>query len=187
MKKRILTCSLMMIFCVSYAQIYQWTDSQGVVHFSDIPHQGAKTVATPEVQSYSAPQPQSTVPQIENTKVEQDTKAKQDTKNHQYKTVQIIQPSDQATIRNNQGNVTVSVKIEPALFPGDTLQLLFDGTPWGVAQANTLFQVTGVYRGSHTIAVQVLDSHGNVLGTSEQIMVYMQQPRVGMFHPSAAQ
>ncbi len=37
-----------------------------------------------------------------------------------------------------------------------------------------------MYRGSHTIAVQVVNTEGKVLITSDMVTIYMQQPRVGM-------
>lgn len=36
---------------ILHAEIYQWTDSNGSVHFSDQPHSGAKEVNLPAIQS----------------------------------------------------------------------------------------------------------------------------------------
>jgi hypothetical protein len=61
MNKCVLTVVLMSIVCVSYAQIYKWTDSQGVIHFSDTPHDGAQKLNIPDAQTYSPPSPKQDV------------------------------------------------------------------------------------------------------------------------------
>ncbi|MCW8385821.1 DUF4124 domain-containing protein [Fluoribacter dumoffii] len=173
MNKFLVSLSLMMCICISYAQIYKWTDSQGNVHFSDTPHEGAEIITIPEEQSYSSPNPSSTsTPKEED---EQPVKLK-----HTYTKIEIAQPKPGATIRNNQGFVEISVEVEPELFPGDQLQLIYDNAPLGKPQTNPLFEVNGMYRGSHTFAVQIVDADENVLETSEPITIYVFRPRVGM-------
>ena len=172
MKKITFIFSLMMIICASHAQIYQWTDSQGTVHFSDSPHVGSTTVKIPDSQTFSGA--------TSSESAKNAAEAKASGKNQRYQKLVITQPDDHATIRNNQGYIVVAVQLEPNLLTGDNLQLVFDGSPLGDPQANPLFQLNGIYRGSHTIAVQALDANGNPTMTSQTITVYMQRPRVGM-------
>ncbi|EHL32339.1 DUF4124 domain-containing protein [Legionella drancourtii] len=173
MNKLCIALSLMMVICISYADIYKWVDSQGNVHFSDTPHPGAEKLNIPDAQTYSPPVPQSTEP-------EKLTPANPDAYKPTYTKVAITQPDNEATIRNNQGSIAVTAEIEPDLFPGDKVQLIFDGSPLGEPQTNLLFQLSGIYRGSHTIAVQVIDADGGAVETSEPITVFMFRPRVGM-------
>jgi len=172
------------------AEVYKWTDSKGIVHFSDKPHPDAEKIQLPKVQSYSSPspvaEPADDSVSDETTTNEQDS-VKSDvpkdtdvTKSPAYKNVSIIQPADQETIRNNQGYVSVIVQLEPELKVQDKLQLLFNGVPHGEPQAATVFALTNIDRGSHTISVDVLDAKGKVLKTSNKITIYMQRPRVGM-------
>lgn len=173
MNKPVLFVFLMMAICISNAQIYKWTDSQGVVHFSDKPHEGAEKVKIPEAQTYTPPADDAGgAPQQDNVKQKEDE--------DKYTKLEIIQPQNEATIRNNQGYVVVAVQIEPDLSQGDNLQIIFDGSPLGDPQPNLLFQLNGIYRGSHTIAVQVLNAKGDVLKTSDSITIFMHNPRVGM-------
>ncbi|KGP63466.1 hypothetical protein EP47_05615 [Legionella norrlandica] len=172
MNKLVSFVLLMMIICCSHAQIYKWTDSQGVVHFSDKPHEGAEKVKIPETQTYTPPENGSG-----GSSEPKEVKKEEEEK---YTRLEIIQPQNEATIRNNQGYVVVAVQIEPDLSSGDNLQLIFDGAPLGDPQPNLLFQLNGIYRGSHTIAVQVLNANGEVVKTSESITIYMHRPRVGM-------
>lgn len=168
----VLVASFMLLISSSHAQIYKWTDSQGVVHFSDSPHAGSKQVTVPEAQSFSPPvsQTNSTPQEPEKTMNEE----------HKYSKISIMQPLNEATIRNNQGYVVVAVELEPALAEGDMLQMVFDGAPLGDPQPNTLFQLNGIYRGSHTLAVQILNAAGEVLLTSDNITIFMHRPHVNM-------
>lgn len=173
MNKLVLVISGLLFVCGSFAQIYKWTDSQGVVHFSDHPHEGAEKLKMPEIQTYSAP--------VSNkTNTPSDQEAAPQTIEHEYTKLDIIQPINEATIRNNQGYVVVSALLEPKLFDGDTLQMIFDGAPLGDPQPNLIFTLNGIYRGTHTLAVQVLNNKGEVLKVSDKITIFMQRPRVGM-------
>ena len=172
MKRIGVVVSLAFIACVSFAQVYKWTDSQGVIHFSDTPHAGAETINNIQTQGYSSPPIPSSVPSIQNPS----TTKKQET----YTKLAITQPADQSTIRNNQGYVVVTIEVEPQLLPGNSIQILFDGKAQGTPQNSLMFQLNGIYRGSHTIAVQILDANGEVLKTSPPVTIFMQRPRVGM-------
>lgn len=172
MNKLALAVLFMVGICVAYAQVFTWTDSQGVVHFSDKPHAGAKQIKLPVTQTFSPPANQTAAPPSE---AEEDKDIA-----HKYTKVIINQPLNESTIRNNQGYVVVVVQVEPELSRGDMLQMIFDGSPLGDPQPNLLFQLNGIYRGSHTLAVQVLDSNGNVLATSDAVTIFMHRPRVGM-------
>lgn len=180
MLKIFLAFLLNVYVCASLAQIYQWTDNQGVVHFSDTPHAGAKKLENLDVQTYSTPPVPSSVPSIQENIEDIDEKQKEYTK------VAILQPKDKLTIRNPQGYVVVSALVEPALFPGDKVQVLLDDNVIGSPQEALIFQLSGIYRGTHTIEIQVVDSEGNVIKSSPFVTIYMQNPRVNMGKPSAS-
>jgi hypothetical protein len=179
MNKFALFVSLIMltIISVAYAQVYKWTDSQGLVHFSDTPHDGAEKIKIPDAQTFSPP----TIPKVKLP--DEDDQGKHTAKDHTYKKVAITQPLNEATIRNNDGYLVVTVELDPRLAEGDKVQLLFDGSPLGDPQTNLVFQLNGIYRGAHTITVEVLDSNGSVLNTSDPVTIFMQRPRVGMGKP----
>jgi hypothetical protein len=174
MKKFVIVFAMLISMCTCYADVYTWKDSQGVVHFSDQPHDGAERVKVPEIQTFS--QPSSSQPSDSKA----DPSSKVDKSKQTYDVVEIIQPENNATIRNNDGSVQVSLKVEPALAPGDLIQLQFDGSAVGEPQANLQFQLSGVFRGAHSVAAQVVNRQGDVLGSSEPVTFFMQRPRVGM-------
>lgn len=169
----------MMVICASYAmQIYKWTDSQGNVHFSDTPRKGAETVTIPETQSFSSPTPSS--PQTPAQKPEQEDQDDTIKLKNSYTKIEITQPQSGATIRNNQGFVVVTAGVEPELRPGDKLQLIYDSGTLGEPQVNPVFEIKGMNRGTHNLAVQIVDADGNVIDTSDPITIYVFRPRVGM-------
>ncbi len=151
-------------------QIYKWTDSSGTVHFTDKPRPGAEKVDLPAVQTFSSPpvEPVATPEPLQLVDEATDYK------------IEIVEPKNQATIRNNQGYISVMLQITPELKESDKVQILFDGSPLGEPQANTVFALKDVNRGAHSIAAQIVGGAGKVLDTSEAITVYMHRPRVGM-------
>ena len=170
---KIVLLSLLMVSPI-FAQIYKWTDSNGDVHFSDQPHPNAEKLDIPEAQTFKPPpllSPQSSPSQSNSQDGDTD---------RGYSVLKIVQPQNEETIRNTEGYIPVVASIEPRLKDGDKLQVLYDGKPLGDAKASTVFALSQVKRGSHTIAVQVVDSEGKVIQTSDTITVFMMQPRVNM-------
>lgn len=169
MAKRILCLGFIFLLApaLAGAAIYQWTDKQGQVHFSDQPHPGAKKIILPPVPDpaprpvpvESTPQP----PVVSKPKV------------RQYHTIEIVQPQSEATLRSNEGLVTVYVYTDPALFPGDKYVLLVDGLPSGAPQTSNQFSLQDIYRGTHSIQVEVIDPDGKIIGKSETVIFFMQR------------
>jgi len=81
--------------------------------------------------------------------------------------LQILSPAADEAIRNNAGTVSVTVEAEPALQPGHFYQLLLDGEPFGAPGEQTSFQLSNVDRGTHQLAVAVVDAQERVLQQSE--------------------
>lgn len=172
MIKRVVPILFLAIASTASAQVYTWTDSSGIVHYSDQPHEGAEKVKLPEAQSYVPPSP-------DDKKEPNDYQLKENEGNV-YTAINVISPQPNETIRNNDGSISISADIEPPLFIGDKAQLLFDGTLVGKPQLNGAFSITGVDRGTHSIVVQIINASGEVVMSSPTIAVYMQRPRVGM-------
>ena len=153
---------------VGHCAVYKWKDKQGNVHYSDKPHPGAKRIKLPPSSTYT-PRP---LPK-------QQPGQQQAGALRSYKSITVIQPENEATIRNNQGLVSVAVSLEPALMTGDSVVLLYDGKPVGEPQRTTAFTIDGVYRGTHTVSAQVVDGKGKVIGESNTVTFHMHRPRVG--------
>lgn len=171
MKKKGISCLCLFFVAIAHAQIYKWTDGNGTVHYSDVPQPGAQKIDLPEVQT-STPSP----PPAEEPPVKLAPKKAP----FEYKSVEIVQPKNEETLRNNQGFVPVVVNITPELQKGNLMQLIYDGSPLGDPQPAKVFAINDSLRGTHTLAVQVLNADGEVAITSDPITFYMQRPRVGM-------
>jgi len=94
--------------------------------------------------------------------------------------VKISSPQNEETIHDNTGRVPVTVAItggEP-LGAGGSIRALLDGKPFGPAARAASFVLEGIERGEHLLRVQVLDSAGTVIATSEPVKFYMWQASV---------
>lgn len=91
-----------------------------------------------------------------------------------YASVAIVQPANEETVHDNQGNVVVQVAVSPSLAPGDRVALLLDGRSVG-AQMDTTFALSGIDRGTHTLQAQIVDANGATLLASRPVTFYMWQ------------
>lgn len=158
------------------ADVFRWTDSNGVVHFSDRPHPGAQILNIPGSPPPGAANPDQKSEQIPN----QTEEPAADSSEQEYQSVAITQPKQDETVRNNQGYVPIIIEVEPDLRPGDLFQVMLDGKAIGKPQPGKLFALNELDRGTHTVAVQIVGADGNVINTSDAVTFHMQRPRVGM-------
>lgn len=88
--------------------------------------------------------------------------------------VSITQPADKATIRSAEGILSVSVGLAHALQPNQALVYQVDGKTLysGSATSHTFHNI---YRGTHTVTVQLTDASGNPV-SSASATVYMKRP-----------
>ncbi len=156
------------LVCAAFgAQIYQWSDDNGRVHFSDIPHLGATVI-----NQKSAP-----IVTISTDIKAQSTPSKSN--QHDFK-ITIIEPVDQATIRNNQGYIAIHAHITPELKSGFKIQILLDGVATGSSYPTLNGTLNGIERGAHRLELQLIDKHGALVSRSSSITVFMQRPRINM-------
>ena len=79
----------------------------------------------------------------------------------------ILAPADDAALRDNAGHVQVHGRVRPALAPGHQVQLLLDGTPWGSPQSTANFALANIDRGTHSLALRILNGEGKPLFTGQ--------------------
>ncbi|MCR9278163.1 MAG: DUF4124 domain-containing protein [Pseudomonadaceae bacterium] len=87
----------------------------------------------------------------------------------------IISPANDETIRDNAGSVSISAATTPALRRGHSLRLVMDGTLTDLPADGTVFDLSNVDRGTHTIAVAVVDRAGNVLAQGQPSTFHLQR------------
>lgn len=155
------------------AEVYRWVDEDGLIHFSDRPHEGAETVVLPQAQSFSAPAV-SRRQQIAEAEAETDP-----SEFDGYKSLRIIRPGQDEVLWNTGGLVDVQVDPEPQLQSGHNIQLFLDGQRVsGLAGGQRTFQLSEVYRGAHSLRAEIHDADGNGLFQSVAITFTVQQTSV---------
>lgn len=91
--------------------------------------------------------------------------------------IQLTTPSDQQTLRDNQGNLTIMASTNRKLSHGHNVRLRLDGDIYGRPQAQLVWPLTNIERGSHTLQVELL-KHGKVIASSEEITVFLHRARI---------
>ncbi|MCW5589904.1 MAG: DUF4124 domain-containing protein [Legionellales bacterium] len=165
---------IFLIPALSFSEIYRWTDSQGVTHFSDQPHDGAATVKLPPMQTYTPtpaeakPKTPMVIPQTE--------------KKINY-TIAFTSPLDQATITpGERENMQVSITITPELHKGDQLKVFLDNEfyPNGSKQ----FSLPNLERGTHTLQAKIM--RGNTVLAQTPIITFYVKQASQLFTPRSA-
>jgi hypothetical protein len=146
-----LACSVVLA-----ATVYKWTDEDGVVHYSDQPHANAEKVHVQAVQTYKsgpsdagggaqpAPSGGGTAPAA-------------------YAGCAIAQPGDNQNYPNVE-SLSIVVRTDPSLHPGDQIFLMLDGAPLNNAQpVGTQFTLSPVERGTHTLQAVVRAGTGALM------------------------
>ena len=165
---------LMILLFVSSAvfaeKVYQWTDPQGNVVFSDKPHPDAKQIDVPDLPSFDT--------QTTNTKKTASQTTKTQTNKLVYTSLKIISPKNEETIWSNQGIILVSVELQPALAQGDQLWVTLDGKKVAQIQDGKQAQLSNIDRGTHSVQVKIVDSRNKVVKTSDSITVFLHKTTV---------
>ena len=159
--KWLLLLSVFLASTVTAQTIYKVVQADGTILYTDTPQEGASQVEllgnTSNVAD-SLPTP----------KIKPQTTEKPSPR---YK-VTITSPEPEATIRNNQGNVTITASTTPS-FRG-RYRLTFDGQSTRINSAGN-FTLTGLNRGTHTYHIDILDNKGKTLASSPSQTLYLHQ------------
>lgn len=136
--------------------IYRWVDQDGKVHFGDRPPAAGPRGEITTLPAINIVTPAETAPSEED---EDTTPAGRAVA---YSRFEIVSPRDDEAVRANDGNVTITLGIEPALFAGHVVRLVLDGDE---AARGSGLQMTlnNLDRGTHTLAAEVIGRDGRVI------------------------
>ena len=146
-------------------KIYVWRNADGVLVFSDSPKPGAEEVEVKDPNIVSGSVDTSILditPKVIEEKYE----------------VEISQPANNATIRDNTGSVHVQGRIMPIFKQGLKILLLLDGKPYGKAQRYSIFALRNIERGEHQIKLNLINNKGKVIASSPPVTFYMHRATV---------
>ncbi len=150
------------------ASVYKWVDENGVVHFSDQPHENAQKVELKAPQTYSAPKTPAGPARPARAPGPQPAAA--------YQRCAISEPAADQVFMNTS-TVTAGVTVQPAVRLGDTVIVTMDGQRIpGVPPGGGGFTISPVDRGTHSIQMTVVDSSGKTVCSSAAVTFHVHQP-----------
>ena len=176
MKKWIALVLLICFIASAFAEIYQSTDEEGVVTYSDQPKQNAKPIILPPASISTPVAPQTITPALEKNTIKPKSI---------YKKFSIVKPivnsKDNEVTFQNAEDILVELAVDPALTKEDTVQLLLDGNPVSKQQSSLKFIVPKVNekqeplltRGTHTLQAVLLDKNQQTIATTPEITIYI--------------
>jgi hypothetical protein len=161
------------------AQAYRWVDEDGVVHFSDVPTEGAERIELPHSDRprSPAPAPRRTA-QSTAAAATAESAAEEPAAVFKYESIEVVQPAPEETLWNIEGVLNVALRVTPALRSEDTVRVIFDGEQRMTTNSSS-FQVQEVWRGVHNIQVEIVDSTGRLMARSLPNRFYVQQNAIG--------
>lgn len=151
-------------------EVWQWKDANGVTHYSDAPAPGARKIVI--IGSTPTPAPSSPATVAPTSAATAAANAR--TSAVQYSSLEIWSPENGASFFGGEGVVTVRLRSEPELAPGDRLLTYLDGRmlPAENAYEHTLSDVD---RGVHSVTSLILDSKGNEKIRSQPVVFHIKQ------------
>jgi len=161
---------LLLIFVVLgvQADIYRSVDNQGNVTFTDAPDTKAELIELEALPTYKA------LPVPMAAPIPSSVGAEDATNKSKY-TISILSPEQNQNIWEGGGIFTAAASVQPELNEarGDQVQFKLDGKPVGGPQSSLSYTFNGIERGSHILAVSVVDINGRVLKTSKSVLFHM--------------
>lgn len=154
------------------AQAYRWVDEDGIVHYSDRPHEGAERIILSTNRTTTTSRRPATRRSV--TAAEPVSSAADAVT---YQSITINTPAAEETLWNIEGILNVTLSLVPALKTGHRVRVYFDGEPTMVS--GTSFQLEEVYRGVHNLQAEVLDETGTLMIRSRPNRFYVQQNAIG--------
>lgn len=151
------------------AEIYRWVDESGNVVFSDESQPGAEKIELPPSMTYTPVESETdNILKLSPDEEEVDL----DVPDYE---IRIVAPANDESIWVNNGDVTVSMIIEPELDAerGDKIVLELDGQPVAESLASTTFQLKNLSRGTHNLTAMVVDSNGMTLARTGELIFHL--------------
>jgi hypothetical protein len=167
---RAILFTLMSLACTATmaASIYKWVDEDGIVHYSDQPHENAEKVQLKAAQTYSAPK----------TSPGPADAAKPARPAAVYTGCSVSMPTDDQVFIDTP-EITAGVTVQPTIRPGDQVIVTMDGQRIpGVPAEGGQFTISPIDRGTHSLQMEVQDVKGKTLCQSTAVTFHVRQPSV---------
>ncbi|MGQ4277572.1 hypothetical protein ACQ5ES_11040 [Pseudidiomarina sp. E22-M8] len=162
--------SLLVVGATSEAQVYRKVLEDGTVIYTDQKQEGAERININTVTSDFAP-----VTRTESELAAQDT-AEQD--NEVTASVEIVRPSHEETIRDNQGRLNVAWTAQVQNVRGRLSYELYVDSQVAYQGAATGVSLDGLNRGEHRLQVRMFSEQGAELARSDTTVIFMHQASI---------
>jgi hypothetical protein len=152
------------------ADVYRWTDANGQSHYSDRPQPGAERI-TITVTPPASGSPEGNTPAASGQEPDDEPAAPVD----RYQSLTITSPAQEQVLWNIEGQLDVAAAVQPPLQPGHALQFTLDGRTEVAEPGSTRVQFQEVFRGEHSLQVEVVDAQGRPLVASPTTRFFVRQ------------
>ena len=170
---RILTAMLLaLVSCSSYAELFKWKDADGNIIYSDQP--------PPNINREETRLEEAELPPLIETPALKVPTTRSDSSNTEpgdlYESIEIVSPTGEEAVRENAGNVSISVAVKPKLLTqaGDLVVIYMDGKQVFKGQGFSV-KLENVDRGDHEIKAEVVSAGGRVLKQAEPVTFTLQR------------
>lgn len=158
-KQLLCACYLLCCSAMASAAVYTYIDANGERVYTDKPPTNQRTETLDIAPTNQFPKIE-TAPVIKPPPVYENNAAPTALP---YQILRILTPEPNATIRANDRQMIVTITSEPSLAEGHRYRLIIDGQPFAQASRSPVVQVKDIDRGSHLLAVEIIDEQDAIL------------------------
>ena len=140
-------------------QIYRTVDANGNVVFTDVPPVNRQ--GQPDGQKVNVEPSNTYEPPVVASPTPGQMSSSRGGSGY-YSELAVVAPVEDATIRDNAGEILVQAISTPQLRSDHRMLLVMDGAPTEVEAIDGVFQLSNVDRGTHTAGARIVDGDGVV-------------------------
>lgn len=165
---RYILLTLLLTCGIASAEVYKTTNPDGSTSYSDTPSEGAEAITPPEL----TPTPAVKYPKKKPVEAKNDKE-----KAVPYKSFNISSPSNDAIIRDNNGNISITLSLEPGLQTNfkHSINILLDGKIYKSGITSLSFNFKNIDRGMHQISATVVDSKNKMLKSAPSVIIHLKR------------
>jgi hypothetical protein len=151
------------------APAWTWVDELGHRHYSDRPVEGATQIELTGPQTFTGGSAAATPsPQAQG----------QPPAAPQYSVLDIVSPTNQETLNNIGGTLTMELAVYPPLRAVDRIDAIVDGQRMGLGVRTLTVTIPEVFRGEHTVQAAIIGEDGQELLRSAAVTVFVRQTSI---------
>ncbi len=152
-------------------EIWEWTDADGIKHYSDAPAPGARKIVL--IGAQAAPQAPAPAEATRAAVV----RGAPGSNTVSYTVLEIWSPDPEQSFFGTDAVVEVRLRSEPDIADGDRLRTYLDGKQIG-AENQLVHVVSGLPRGAHTVTGVIFNAQGGEKIRSAPVVFHIKQTTV---------